>query len=94
MPLATKLRIGRNLRAIRQRAGMSQETFAQKLGFSLRYYGDVERGQENLSLDSLDQLAKMLDIDPVELFASDPDGPTRAALEHCGDRFATSCRPD
>lgn len=92
MPLATKLRIGRNLRAIRQRAGMSQEAFAQKLGFSLRYYGDVERGQENLSLDSLDQLAKMLVIDPVALIVSDPDGPTRAVLADCGDQFATSRR--
>lgn len=67
-------RVGRNVRAHRQRLGLSQQEFAHRLSFDRTYVGGVERGERNITLDTLEALARMLDIDPLDLLrpASDP----------------------
>lgn len=59
--------LGRNLRAHRQKLGLSQEQFAERLGYHRTYVGGIEQGLRNLSLRSLERLALDLDIDPLEL---------------------------
>jgi transcriptional regulator with XRE-family HTH domain len=59
--------LGRNLRAIRERQGVSQEDFAHDLGFHRTYLGAVERGERNLSLKSIERLAAQLSVQPIEL---------------------------
>lgn len=59
--------LGRNLRAHRQKLGLSQEQFAERLGYHRTYVGGIEQGLRNLSLRSLERLALDLDIDPFEL---------------------------
>lgn len=59
--------LGRNLRARRQKLGLSQEQFAERLGYHRTYVGGIEQGLRNLSLRSLERLALDLDIDPLEL---------------------------
>ena len=39
---------------------MSQERLAEKADLSYKYVGEVERGQENISLDALVRIAKAL----------------------------------
>lgn len=41
---------------------MSQEAFAEKLGFHRTYISSVERCQRNVSVDNLDKIAKALKI--------------------------------
>lgn len=59
--------LGRNLRRHRESLGLSQEKFAEILGYHRTYAGALERGEKNLSLQSLETLAAALKLDPREL---------------------------
>lgn len=67
-------RLGHNLRVRRQALGLSQEQFAEHLGYHRTYIGGIEQGLRNLSLRSLERLAADLDIDPLELLREAPAG--------------------
>ena len=74
--------VGRNLRARRQALGISQEAFAEVLGFHRTYVGGLERGERNLSLKKVERLAAIVDDEPLELFHDPPpenDGEAEAA---------------
>ncbi|WP_307213556.1 helix-turn-helix domain-containing protein [Microbacterium testaceum] len=62
--------LGRNLRAHRQRLGLSQEQFAERLGYHRTYIGGIEQGIRNLSLQSVESLADELGIDCLQLLRS------------------------
>lgn len=64
--------VGRNLRAYRETRGLSQEAFADVLGFHRTYMGGIERGERNLTLKSLERIAGRIDVDPVELLRETP----------------------
>src|SRR6266498_3557662 len=57
------------LKAYRGRLGISQEELAGRAGLHRTYVSDIERGVRNLSLESIDKLAKALEI-PVSTFFS------------------------
>ena len=57
----------RAVRAERQRRRLTQESLAEFLGVTPRYLGGLERGERNLTLDSIEALAEQLDIDPLQL---------------------------
>ena len=59
--------LGRNLRKHREQLGLSQEKFAEHLGFHRTYAGALERGERNISLKSLETLGALLKIDPRDL---------------------------
>ena len=59
--------LGRNLRRYREERGLSQEAFANVLGVHRTYMGGVERGERNLTLRSVERIAAMLALAPVEL---------------------------
>jgi transcriptional regulator with XRE-family HTH domain len=60
-------RVGENLRAHRKSEGLSQEAFAEVLGVHRTYMGAVERGQRNLTLQTLERIASKIGVDPVDL---------------------------
>jgi len=60
-------RLGRNLRALRLAKGLSQEEFAELLGFHRTYVGGLERGERNVTLCTLSRLADELGVDPLSL---------------------------
>lgn len=64
--------LGRNLRAVRQARGFTQEGWAEHLGFDRTYIGSLERGERNVSLDTLAALAAQLEVEPLDLLA-DPE---------------------
>lgn len=59
--------LGANLRSIRVERKVSQERFAEMLGFHRTYLGSVERGERNPSLRSVERLAELLGVEPLEL---------------------------
>lgn len=59
--------VGRNLRAIREAEGISQEAFANKLGVHRTYLGGLERGERNLTLRTLEALAEQLGVEALSL---------------------------
>jgi transcriptional regulator with XRE-family HTH domain len=68
MPLAQHRRtLGENIRAQRKLAGWSQEKLAEKADLHPVYVGSIERGQENVSIDSLNRIARALKSSVGEL---------------------------
>jgi transcriptional regulator with XRE-family HTH domain len=60
-------RVGENLRAHREALGLSQEAFAEVLGVHRTYMGAVERGQRNLTLQSLERIAGKIGVEATDL---------------------------
>jgi transcriptional regulator with XRE-family HTH domain len=59
--------VGKNLRAYRLERGYSQEAFADYMGVHRTYFGAVERGERNLTLQTLEKIAEFLGVDPRTL---------------------------
>jgi transcriptional regulator with XRE-family HTH domain len=64
--------VTRNIRAVRLRQGLSQETVARKAGLSVSYISMLERGQRSPPFDTLEALAKALSVSPVGLLEEAP----------------------
>jgi len=58
----TRRILAANLLRFREGLEMSQEAFAEKLGFHRTYISSVERCQRNVSVDNLDKIAKALRV--------------------------------
>ena len=61
--------VGHNLRAYRIARGLSQEAFAEVLSVHRTYMGGIERGERNLTLQSVERIAAKLELDPRELLS-------------------------
>lgn len=54
--------LGENIRTHRRNMGWSQEKLAEKADLHRNYIGDVERGEENVSVDALMRIATVLKV--------------------------------
>jgi transcriptional regulator with XRE-family HTH domain len=66
--------VGRNVRRIREKKGLTQEEFAAKSGFSQQYISGLERGHRNPTVITLYELAAALGVSHLELV-----GPPKAS---------------
>lgn len=57
-----------NIRWLRQAKGWSQEQLAEKCALHRTYIGAIERGEGNITLDTLDRIATALDCPAARLF--------------------------
>lgn len=57
------MRFHQKLRLFRQTKGWSQEEMAGKLAMSSNGYGSIERGETDVNLSRLYQIAKLLEVD-------------------------------
>jgi len=62
---------GLNMRRLRLSAGLSQEAAADLIGVGRSHEGSMERGQQNVTLLTLDQVAEALGCDWGELLDKD-----------------------
>jgi transcriptional regulator with XRE-family HTH domain len=62
---------GDNIRYIRERRGLSQESLALEARMSRAYIGEVERAEKNISIGRLEKIAKVLKVQPNELLIKD-----------------------
>lgn len=60
--------LGRALRSARAQRGYSQEAFAAHAGLDRANYGAIERGEFNVTVDTVAKLAAGLRISASELF--------------------------
>jgi transcriptional regulator with XRE-family HTH domain len=82
MPLPGKTsenaRFGRNVRALRQGMGWSQEGFAEVVGVHRTYIGGIERGERNPTLTTIVRIARALEVPlPDLLYGVLEDKPLR-----------------
>ena len=58
--------VAQNLRRLRQDRGLTQEELAGQAGLNRNYVGMVERAENSPTVDTLEDLAKVLKIEPEE----------------------------
>ena len=61
------VRFGKRLRAVREKAGISQEKLAELAGLHRTYVSTVERGKKNISLLNIERLAVALGVRMADL---------------------------
>lgn len=61
-------KLGKRVRELRKQRGWSQEELASKAGLHRTYIGSVERGEQNVSIDNIERLAKTLGVSIGTLF--------------------------
>jgi transcriptional regulator with XRE-family HTH domain len=62
-----KKKLGLRLKELRLDKGLNQEDLEQ-FGFSYRYYGKIERGLTNVTLETLVRLCQIFDVSLSDLF--------------------------
>jgi transcriptional regulator with XRE-family HTH domain len=69
MPKSSFLRrsFAANLRREREALGLSQQALANLAGLHRTYVGSVERGERNISIDSVEALARALGVEAADL---------------------------
>jgi transcriptional regulator with XRE-family HTH domain len=63
-----RFELGKRVRALRKKKGLSQEAFADLCGLDRTYVSGIERGVRNPSLVNLEKLANALGVSLSELF--------------------------
>ncbi|WP_246050388.1 helix-turn-helix domain-containing protein [Asticcacaulis tiandongensis] len=58
---------GVNVRRVRAEKGITLEALAHEVGLAYSYVGEIERGRKNPTLDVVERIALVLDIDALEL---------------------------
>ena len=59
--------VGRNVKRIRQKRGLTQEKFAEISGFSQQYLSSLETGHRNPTIVTVYELATALGVSHMEL---------------------------
>jgi transcriptional regulator with XRE-family HTH domain len=65
---AANLALGKAIRAMRESKGYTQESFASKTELDRSYYGAIERGEFNVTVDTIMTIAAGLEESAAELF--------------------------
>lgn len=63
--------VGRNVKRVRERRGLTQERLADVSGFSQQYISGLEQGRRNPTVVTLYELARALGVSHIELVKPD-----------------------
>ena len=59
--------VARNLKRLRQERRLTQEELADLAGLNRNYVGMIERQENAATVDTIEALAKALQVEPVQL---------------------------
>ena len=59
------------IKKIRELKNYSQEYVADKLGLSTRAYSKIETGETQLTINRLNELSEIFEVDPIEVLGFD-----------------------
>jgi transcriptional regulator with XRE-family HTH domain len=59
--------VAANIRRCRNALGVSQQDFAYDIEMDRTYFGAIERGERNVSIDNIERIAKGLNVSPHTL---------------------------
>jgi len=65
--------INSNIRALRQKQGLTQEMFSEKIGISLQGLSNIERNKYQPTAETIDKICKTFNITPQELLIMNSD---------------------
>ena len=68
MPSHIQANFGKTVRKLRQKRKLSQEKLAELCGLHTNYIGRIERGQQNISLQNIEKIARGLRVRVKDLF--------------------------
>ncbi len=71
--------VGRRVRQLRQQLEISQEELAARADLHRNYVGSVERGEREIGISAIGQLAQALGISLADFFAPFDRRPKRSA---------------
>jgi transcriptional regulator with XRE-family HTH domain len=60
--------LGKAIRTMRKQQAYTQESFALQAGIDRSYYGAIERGEFNVTVDTIMSIAAGLHLSAAELF--------------------------
>jgi len=63
-----KLLVGKRVKELRNKLGVSQEEFADMAGLDRTYITSVECGKRNISIVNIEKIAKALNVTLAEFF--------------------------
>ena len=63
-----KQAVGKRLRELRNKLGVSQEELANMAGLDRTYITSVERGKRNISIVNIEKIVKVLNVSLSEFF--------------------------
>lgn len=72
VPELLQVTVGRNLRAARLSAGLTLRQVAELSGILFQYVYKIENGEKNLTLSTIDNLAKVLNVSVSDLMRNNP----------------------
>jgi transcriptional regulator with XRE-family HTH domain len=61
--------VGRNVKRLRQKKGLTQEQFAELSGFSQQYISGLEQGRRNPTIVTIYELATVLGVTHIDLLS-------------------------
>ena len=64
-------KLGKRIKELRKKAGKTQEQLAETAGTSSKYFGEIERGEVNVSAYILVKIAEVLGVDMLQLLDFD-----------------------
>ncbi len=85
--------LGRRIRALRTAKGWTQQELGERADINYKFLGEIERGQQNPSFNSLAKIAVGLELDLSELFRFEHEIADRKKLE-ARIRQITKAMPD
>ncbi|MDP4099386.1 helix-turn-helix domain-containing protein [Paenibacillus sp. P96] len=74
-------RVGNRIRELRKAKGWTQEQLAEAAGLHYSYIGGVERGDRNISLETLEKIVTGLNVPAAEIFKFEEDTEYRRAMD-------------
>jgi transcriptional regulator with XRE-family HTH domain len=76
----TRELLGKRIRELRKKRGLTQEKLAEEAGIDVKYLGGIERGTENPTVGILEKLATALSVKLHQLLNFEHELPGRRAL--------------
>lgn len=86
----TQEKIGRIIKDLRVKRGLSQEQFCDQCGIDQHYISNIENGQRNLSIDIIERIASFFGLSLSQFFVKVE---TYKESIYC-ETIQTSCRKD
>ena len=65
------VQIGKRLYKRRKEMGLTQEAMAERLGMSLTFYGEIERGRKRLSIEKILMVYEQTGMNPDYLLTGE-----------------------